>query len=340
MRIHLSTIVMLTCALGSGASVADDFDPQAALQLIDKKMRAVGEAAMSIRIDSDRRSIRGTYHTSKHHSAMGIAVRSPRSMRGTVVVSLSRSVWMHAPGKGSWQPRFGTTGLFGTVLTQYDFLPRPFSGAKARLVGSAQVGWYTCHVLRLTRNGVQSQRVWVDKNQRNLVKVQQLGKSGRVLRTTTYSGWHFTRLNEGPILWHPRRIQVKKELSPAVTVTLGKPGTRAASFAKRFPRVWPHAVTLLSPGPSSSAARQRRVLAVAQSYRRAGRYGDALRLLNGFVAKHPESSAARRLRAALNAKIGNVVDVLKDVSWWRQTYGDVAAEDLASAIRSSQRGSK
>jgi hypothetical protein len=109
--------------------------------------------------------------------------------------------------------------------------------------------------------------------------------------------------------------------------------------------------------PSPAAIRRRRVRAalrrrssatlraqrVERQVQRAGQLAKggatvaALRSVAGVLEVAPEHDQARRLRALLLARQGDLSGALREVAWWRKRYGDVAADGLLDELRQARR---
>lgn len=59
----------------------------------------------------------------------------------------------------------------------------------------------------------------------------------------------------------------------------------------------------------------------------------AVREVGTVLELAPENDKARRLRALLRAKRGDLSGALREIAWWRARYGDVAADTLVDEVR-------
>jgi hypothetical protein len=85
--------------------------------------------------------------------------------------------------------------------------------------------------------------------------------------------------------------------------------------------------------------RLRRRLTRATSLAKRGDHGAALQNTNAALRLAPGNDDARRLRAILRARRGDLAGALRDVAWWRERYGDVAGDTLLDEVQRARRSS-
>jgi hypothetical protein len=130
---------------------------------------------------------------------------------------------------------------------------------------------------------------------------------------------------------------------PADLVVLDRTGAvmhRAADLddaVAYLERSWPPfaAVRQVSVRPATSvrdAAAQRLYTRASREFR-ARRYAEAHGLLDQTIALDPEHAEAHRERALLKARLGDISGAMREVTWWRSSFGEESAEDLLDEIQ-------
>jgi len=102
-------------------------------------------------------------------------------------------------------------------------------------------------------------------------------------------------------------------------------------------RSWPPfaAVRQVSVQRSVSVrdAQAHRLCSRASEEARARRYAEAHGLLDQALQLDPELAEARRDRAILKARLGDISGAMREVTWWRSSFGEESAEDLLDEIQ-------
>lgn len=102
-------------------------------------------------------------------------------------------------------------------------------------------------------------------------------------------------------------------------------------------RSWPPfaAVRQVSVQRSISVrdAQAHRLCSQASEEARARRYAEAHGLLDQALQLDPELAEARRDRAILKARLGDISGAMREVTWWRSSFGEESAEDLLDEIQ-------
>ena len=101
-------------------------------------------------------------------------------------------------------------------------------------------------------------------------------------------------------------------------------------------RSWPAfaATSKVSVAPSATVleAEADRLLAQARAKEKAGRHDEAHKLLDQVLALSPDLAEARKERALIKAKLGDLSGALREVSWWRTSFGADSADDLQEEL--------
>ena len=76
-----------------------------------------------------------------------------------------------------------------------------------------------------------------------------------------------------------------------------------------------------------------RLIAQAANQVRARRYAAAHGLVDRALRLDPELAEAHRQRAILKARLGDVSGAMREVTWWRTSFGEESADDLLDEIQ-------
>jgi hypothetical protein len=119
----------------------------------------------------------------------------------------------------------------------------------------------------------------------------------------------------------------------------GRPARRLPSVDEArayLARTWPAfaASSKVSVAPSATVleAEADRLLAQARAKEKAGRHDEAHQLLDQVLKLSPDLAEARKERALLKAKRGDLSGALREVSWWRTSFGADSADDLLEEL--------
>jgi hypothetical protein len=80
-------------------------------------------------------------------------------------------------------------------------------------------------------------------------------------------------------------------------------------------------------------AQAHRLCSQASVETRARRYAEAHGLLDQAIQLDPQLAEARRERAILKARLGDISGAMREVTWWRSSFGEESAEDLLDEIQ-------
>jgi hypothetical protein len=120
----------------------------------------------------------------------------------------------------------------------------------------------------------------------------------------------------------------------------GRPARRLPSVDEArayLARTWPAfaAASKVSVAPSATVleAEADRLLAQARAKEKAGRHDEAHQLLDQVLKLSPDLAEARKERALIKAKLGDLSGALREVSWWRTSFGADSADDLLDELQ-------
>ncbi|PID39067.1 MAG: hypothetical protein CSA65_07280 [Proteobacteria bacterium] len=119
--------------------------------------------------------------------------------------------------------------------------------------------------------------------------------------------------------------------------TDSKSADAVASAVKHLEANWPlfAAVRKVSVRESASvsAATTQRLMVQAGKLSAKKDYRAAQRLLDEVLSLQPTNAEARKLRALTKAALGDLTGALTEVGWWRDEFGDEAADELMDAVK-------
>jgi len=81
------------------------------------------------------------------------------------------------------------------------------------------------------------------------------------------------------------------------------------------------------------AAETEQLLSRAGEQMRARRYAEAHGLVDRALQLEPQDAEAHRQRAILKARLGDISGAVREVTWWRSSFGEESAEDLMDEIQ-------
>jgi hypothetical protein len=89
----------------------------------------------------------------------------------------------------------------------------------------------------------------------------------------------------------------------------------------------------LSRSSTVQAAETERLLAQAEVAVKAGKHKEAHQLLDQVLQLAPNLAEARKQRALTKARLGDLSGAMREVSWWRSSFGTESADDLLDEVQ-------
>ncbi len=89
----------------------------------------------------------------------------------------------------------------------------------------------------------------------------------------------------------------------------------------------------VAPSASVREAEADRLLGQAEAKIKVKRYQEAHELLDQVLSLHPNLAEARKQRALTKAHLGDLSGALREVTWWRSSFGAESADDLLDEVQ-------
>jgi len=171
---------------------------------------------------------------------------APKAERGKGYLRIDKNLWLYDPKLGSWERRTERERLGGTDSRRGDFdasrLAEEYDGAYE---GEEKLGAFEVYRLKLSAKAdvdvaFPTERLWVDKASRNVLKVQEYALSGKLMRTSYYPRWkHVVGANKRESIWYPEEIRIYDELrAGSSTLILVKSVDLRPLDANLFSKAW------------------------------------------------------------------------------------------------------
>ncbi|MCA9664668.1 MAG: hypothetical protein KC503_03740 [Myxococcales bacterium] len=97
------------------------------------------------------------------------------------------------------------------------------------------------------------------------------------------------------------------------------------------------AVLAAAMSGAGNAARAAALLSRAVKAHAGGKLDEARQLVEKAISADDKSAEAHRLRARVAAELGDLSTASQDVSWWRQSFGDLSADELEDELKKLRR---
>jgi hypothetical protein len=175
-----------------------------------------------------------------------ILFTKPKGEAGKGYLRLDKNLWSYDPNVGRWERRTERERIAGTDSRRADFdesrLAEEYDPAYE---GEEALGKFQVHKLSLkARPNIDVAypvvKLWVDKDNNNVLKRQEFALSGRLMRTLYYPKWQklFSE-SKGADVWYPQEIRIYDEVEKSnSTVILIKSVDLRSLEANIFTKAW------------------------------------------------------------------------------------------------------
>jgi outer membrane lipoprotein-sorting protein len=209
-----------------------DYRSEAYIEQKEKGKVAVVYEAVVYRRSADQRFI--------------ILFTKPKSSQGQGYLRVDKNLWFYDPAVGKWERRTERERIGGTNSRRSDFdESRLAEEYTPELVTEEKLGVYNTVVLKLTgKPGLDLAfpvvKLWLDKDNTNVLKREEYALSGRLLRTSYYPKWKkIYSESKGADVWYPEEFrfydEVEKENS---TLVMTKNVDLRSLEANLFTKAW------------------------------------------------------------------------------------------------------
>ncbi len=143
----------------------------------------------------------------------------PKSEEGKGILRLDKNLWTYDPGTGKWDRTTERERIGGTNTRRSDFdESRLAEEYEPSFGGEAKLGKFDTLVLDLkVKDGIDVAypilKLWIDKDNHNILKRQEFALSGKLARTSYYPKWQklFSE-SKNAELWFPGEIRIFDEI--------------------------------------------------------------------------------------------------------------------------------
>lgn len=170
----------------------------------------------------------------------------PKSEEGKGYLRLDKNLWSYDPNAGKWERTTERERIGGTNSRRSDFdESRLVEEYEPTFEAKEKLGKFEAWRLLLkAKEGVDVAypvvKLWIDTENRNILKRQEFALSGRLMRTAYYPKWSklFSESKKGDV-WVPREIRVFDEVEKAnSTLILMKSFDLSPLDANLFTKAW------------------------------------------------------------------------------------------------------
>ncbi len=202
------------------------------LKRLDDRQRNVGDYKALAFIDQRQRgrealAYEAVIYRRDVSDKMAILFLKPRTEAGKGYLRVDRNLFLYDPSVGKWERRTEREGLMGTDSRRQDFDASSFSQDYApKYVAKERLGKFDVHHLELRAKpgrDVASPvlHLWVDVDSDNLLKVQEMALSGRLMRTSYYPKWaKIDSPDKGAPVYYPMEIRIFDEVEKENSTTV------------------------------------------------------------------------------------------------------------------------
>jgi hypothetical protein len=202
--------------------------------LIDARQRNVGDYASIVFIDQKSKDGSSKAFEARVYRRDGddkwmILFAKPKAEAGKGYLRLEKNLFLYEPALGKWERQTERASIAGTNSRRDDFdQSRLAQEYEAVFVADESLGRFKVYHLKLTaKPGLEVAspvlEIWIDQNEKNVMKRQEFALSGKLLRTSYYPSWEkmFSK-SKGAEVYVPKEIRVFDEVEKgnATTVAL------------------------------------------------------------------------------------------------------------------------
>jgi len=251
MQRGFATLLLLVLLAPTTASAMEPDQVKKILQTIDDRQRNSGDYKALIYIETKEKGrddvvLEAVVYRRDEADNLMILLLNPKSERGKGYLRVDKNLWMYDPATGNWDRRTERERIAGTDSRRADFdesrLAEEFT---AQYVGEEKLGKFSVHRIKLTEKPDADVpfpvvEIWVDTATSNVLKRQEFGASGRLMRTSYTPKWKnvYSESKKGEV-WYPSEIRVYDEVEKDnSTVVLLKAVDLRPLEANIFTKAW------------------------------------------------------------------------------------------------------
>jgi len=249
---NLLSAALAAALLAAPAALAlDAAEMKKTLEVIDDRQRNGGDYKSLVYLEQKEKDKADTvrealvYRRDADDKLM-ILFTKPKGEAGKGYLRLDKNLWSYDPNVGKWERRTERERIAGTDSRRADFdESRLAEEYDPTYEGAEALGKYQVHRMSLkARPNIDVAypviKLWVDKDNNNVLKRQEFALSGRLMRTVYYPKWQklFSE-SKGADVWYPQEIRIYDEVEKAnATVILIKSVDLRSLEANIFTKAW------------------------------------------------------------------------------------------------------
>jgi outer membrane lipoprotein-sorting protein len=223
LRAIAAALVVALC-LPSSASALSQQETDDLVRRVDERQNNNGDWAAECYMESKEQGkpdvvYELVYYRRTEGQRLLILFTEPKTEAGKGYLRIEKNLWMYDPATGKWERRTERERIGGTDTRRADLdesrLAQEYS---ARWEGDENLGKFATHKLLLeAREGVDVAypriRVWIDAASGNVLKRQEMGMSGRLMRTSYFPRWRKVYSeSKGTDIWYPEEMRFYDEV--------------------------------------------------------------------------------------------------------------------------------
>jgi len=223
---------LAAAALPSIASAMGTAEMIAMLKVVDDRQKNNGDYKAMVYIeqkekDKADRVFQAVVYRRDADDKLMILFLKPKSEAGKGYLRLDKNLFMYDPATGKWDRRTERERIGGTDSRRADFdESRLAEEYTPKYIGKEKLGALDVHRVELTaKDGADVSfgivHIWIDASTGNMVKIQELALSGKLMRTIYYPKWEkIPSESKGEDVYFPRQIRIYDEVEKGNQTTV------------------------------------------------------------------------------------------------------------------------
>lgn len=239
------------CATAARAEPLNKEQMLGVLKTIDNRSTSTGDYKALVYLEQKEKDKTDTvrealvYRRDADQKLM-ILFTKPKTEEGKGYLRLEKNLWSYDPNVGKWERRTERERIAGTDSRRADFdQSRLAEEYEPTYEGGDKLGSFTTHKLLLKAKpdvdvAYPTVRLWIDTNNGNILKRQDLALSGKLMRTEYYPKWKklYSPSKKGDF-WYSEEIRIYDEVEKAnSTIILLKRVDLEPLDANMFTKAW------------------------------------------------------------------------------------------------------
>lgn len=194
------------------------------IKVVDDRQRNSGDYKATIFVKETEKNkepklLQGTVYRRDESNKFMMLFNKPKEEAGKAYLKIDKNLWNFDPGTGKWERRTEREKIGGTNSRRADFDESRLSEEYTSVADSeGDLGKFKTFVVKLTaKEGVDVSypilKLWINKNDQNVLKREEYALSGKLMRTTYYPKWNkvFSESKKAEV-YVPEEIRVFDEL--------------------------------------------------------------------------------------------------------------------------------